>query len=343
MKVDAGNGPSGERHVKLSIVIICWNDQKVLADCLESIFAGTHSVEFEVIVSDNASTDGSVSTIRKNYPQVHVLENGANLGFAKGNNVGIRASRGEYVLILNPDTVIHEGSLDKWLAFADRHTEAGAFGCRVLNPDGTYQGSARPFPTFWRDMLAALYLRPLASISDLFISDTYTGWKGDTERSVDWQSGCCILFRADLLRKIGGFDERFFYHYEEVDLCKRVWEAGCSVVFDPEVTITHLGGQSVNRFPSRFELERCRNRYRYYYKHFGKPGARRSRMAYLTWLSVRRLGYGALYRMKPTSKLRERLDMYRTSAAWNRAIDPIRFVELGEEPGGPLGSAPQAE
>src|SRR6266404_314745 len=158
--------------MKLSIVILCWNDLKVIQDCLKSIFATTHQTDFEVIVSDNGSADGSVTLIRENYPLVRIVENGANLGFAKGNNVGIQASQGEYVL--NPDTIIHDGALDRWIQFAERHPEAGAFGCRVLNPDGTYQECARPFPTIWRFLLAALYLRSLARLSDVFISDTYT-------------------------------------------------------------------------------------------------------------------------------------------------------------------------
>src|SRR5947209_837573 len=173
--------------MKLSIVTICWNDRETIRECLRSIYAETHSTEFEVIVSDNGSTDGSVEFIRQNYPQVCLIENRGNLGFAKGNNAGIWASRGQYVLILNPDTIIHDGALDKWVEFADRHPEAGGFGCRVLNRDGSYQGCARPFPTVWRDWVAALYLRALANLSDLFIGDTYTKWKGDTERPIDWQ------------------------------------------------------------------------------------------------------------------------------------------------------------
>lgn len=111
--------------MKLSIVILCWNDLKVITHCLRSIYSGTHSTEFEIIVSDNGSTDGSIEFLRENFPQIRVIENGANLRFSKGNNVGIRASNGEYVLILNPDTIIHEGSLDRWMEFADRHPEAG--------------------------------------------------------------------------------------------------------------------------------------------------------------------------------------------------------------------------
>src|SRR4051812_38054757 len=148
--------------MKLSIIILNWNDKKVIADCLRSIYKGTNALDFEVIVSDNGSTDTSVEMIHREFPQTRVIENGANLRFAKGNNAAIAASRGEYVLILNPDTIIHRGSLEKFVTFADQHPEAGAFGCRVLNPDGSYQESGRPFPTLRGDWIAAFFLRPLA-------------------------------------------------------------------------------------------------------------------------------------------------------------------------------------
>lgn len=318
--------------MKLSIVIVCWNDLKVIRDCMRSIYAATHTIEFEVIVSDNGSTDGSVQFIRQNYPQAIIIENLANLGFSKGNNVGIRASQGDYVLILNPDTIIHDGALDRWIQFADQHPEPGGFGCRVLNPDGSYQGSPRPFPTIWGDLLAALCLRSLAYLSDRFVSDTYTGWQGDTERLIDWQSGCCVMFRGDLIRHLGGFDEQFFYHYEEVDLCRRVWQAGYSIIYTPEATITHLGGQSVNRFPIKFEIEKHRNRYRYFYKYYGPEGARRCRLVALVRLRVRQLGYGMIQLVRPTDTLKSRMHMYRVAAEWNRHLDPVRFIEVGEEP-----------
>jgi GT2 family glycosyltransferase len=318
--------------MKLSIVIICWNDLRVIRECLRSIHAGTHSTEFEVIVSDNGSTDGSIEFIRENYPSVRVVENRANLGFAKGNNAGIRASQGEYVLILNPDTIIHEASLDKLVAFADRHRDTGAFGCRVLNPDGSYQVSARLFPTIWRYWVAALYLRRLARIWDVFTYEEYPRWKGDSERVIDWQSGCCVMFRADILKHLGGFDEQFFYHFEEVDLCRRTWNAGFSIMFTPEAAITHLGGQSVSRFPIRFEIEKHRSRYRYFYKHFGPEGARRCRQLSIASIQLRQVGYRLVGFFKPTNALQERLKMYHVVARWNKSVDPIRFVEKGEEP-----------
>jgi GT2 family glycosyltransferase len=319
-------------NVRLSIVIICWNDLKVIRDCLQTIHEGTRATEFEVIVSDNGSRDGSVEFIKAHYPHVRVIENRQNLGFAKGNNVGIRASNGDWVLVLNPDTLVHDGTLERLVAFAEEHPEAGAVGCRVLNPDGSYQISARPFPTIWRSWLAALCLRNLAYLSDVFMPDIYTNWKGDTERNVDWQSGCCVMFRGSLLRALGGFDEQFFYQYEEVDLCYRVWQAGYSVRFTPAATITHLGGQSVGRFRLRFEIEKHRNRYRYFYKHFGALGARRVRWASIAYLRVRQAGYSLRGLFGKDQALKERLQMYSVVADWNYRLDPVLFAQRGEEP-----------
>lgn len=318
--------------VKLSIVILCWNDKKVIDNCLRSIFEGTRLTTFEVIVSDNGSTDASVGFIREAYPEVKIIENGENLGFAKGNNVGIRASQGELVLILNPDTIVHGNALDKFVEFADKHPEAGGFGCRVLNPDGSYEPSARPFPTVWRQWIAALYLRPLGYLSKMFLSDIYVGWRGDTQREVDWQAGCCVMFRAELLKRLGGFDEQFFYHCEEVDLCRRVWQAGYPIIFTPEVEITHLAGQSVARFPIRFELEKNRSHYRYFHKHYGKRAVYGYRRAILAWIRVRQLGYGLIGLFRPTEEITSRLNMYRIVARWNKGLDPARFIECGEEP-----------
>ena len=324
--------------MKLSVVIICWNDLRVIRDCLRSIHDGTHATDFEVIISDNGSVDDSIEFVHNHYPHVRIVENQQNLGFACGNNAGIRASRGEYVLILNPDTIIHDGALDRLVQFADHHPEAGAFGCRVLSPDGTYQVSARLFPTVWRYWVAAL---GLAKLSPFFTYEEYRGWQGDTERSIDWQSGCCVMFRGDLLKSLGGFDEQFFYHCEEVDLCRRVRDTGRPILFTPEAVITHLGGQSVSRFPIRFEIEKHRSRYRYFYKHFGVRAARRFRRLAIARIRLRQFGYGLLNLLKPQEVIQRRLDMYREVLRWNKALDPVDFVERGEEPRLEQTSVPQ--
>ena len=318
--------------MKLSIIILCWNDLGVILNCLQSIYANTHSTEFEVIVSDNGSIDGSIEVIRKRFPLVHVIENGTNLRFAKANNVGIRASQGEYVLILNPDTIIHDGTLDKLVLFADKHPEAGAFGCRVLNPDGTYQESARPFVSPRGEWIAAFYLRPLSYISNWFLSGSYAGWKGETQRMIDWHSGCFLLARRALLKRLSGFDEQFFYYYEDMDLCRRIWQAGYSILYSPEVTITHLGGQSTKRSPAAFRLDSQITRYRYFYKYFGKRGALECRRAALAALFLRRLCYEFLQLVSGSKAARSRLETLRLTFEWNKRVDPVRLVEKGEEP-----------
>ena len=330
--------------MKLSIVIICWNDMKVIGNCLESLFKETDGISFEVIVSNNGSTDESIEYIGKHFPSVRIVNNGANLGFAGGNNAGIRAAIGEYVLILNPDTIILDRALTKLVEFADRHPEAGAFGCRVLNPDRSFQNPARPIPTVFGYTIAALYLRWLGRISKFFDSDLYSGWDGRSGRTIGFQSGCCVMFRGNLLRQLGAFDDRFFYHFEESDLCYRIWQAGYSVLYYPNAEIIHLGGQSVGRFPIRFALETFRSGYRFFYKHYGLKGAIRIRRVFLLNLGIRYAGYRLLGLLRPAEALPKRLQMYQVALYWNYHIDPIQFIESGKEPQSdyePLAPAPR--
>lgn len=322
------------KAVKLSIVILCWNDQKVIRDCLTSIYKETRETEFEVIVSDNGSTDGSIEMIRREFPQVRLIENGKNLRFAKGNNVGIEASRGEYVLILNPDTIIHEGALDRVVAFAERHPEAGAVGCRVVFADGSFQRCMRPLNTPMSEWISALGLGWLGRISERLHAGEYGGWDGKNERTVGWLAGCFILVQGELLKKLGGFDPQFFYYYEDTDLCQRIWRAGYEILYTPEATITHLVGQSTNkRFkPLGFALDAQVTRYLYFYKYYGENGVRSSRRAMLTRLMLRRASCGTLRMIAPSEERKQKLQLLSALYDWNRRVDPVRLAEMGEEP-----------
>jgi GT2 family glycosyltransferase len=325
---------SGACKMKLSIVILCWNDRKVVLDCLRSIYATVKSTELEVLVSDNGSTDGSVELIRKEFPQAIVIENGTNLRFAKGNNVAIRASRGEYVLILNPDTIIHEGALDGLVRYADQHPEGGAFGCKVLCRNGDFQPVQRPINTVRSEWCWALGLGVLSRFSEWFHTGIYTNWHGETERKVGWLAGCFILTRGELLRSLGGFDEQFFYFYEDTDLCRRIWESGHPILYTPKFTITHLGGQStINRFnPVAFAVDGEVTRYLYYYKYDGKKGVRSCRRASLVGLAIRRIAYRLRALFDSSDATRKRLQILDTLFTWNYKVDPVRLCENGEEP-----------
>jgi GT2 family glycosyltransferase len=328
---------------KLSVVILCWNDQKVIHDAIRSIYEKTREVDYEVIVSDNGSAEGCVSGIRAAfpYPNLRIVENRANLGFSRGNNAGIAAANGEYILILNPDTVMHEGALDKLVQFANQHPEAGAFGCRAVYPDGRYQTTAMVAPTVWRRWVHFLGLHRLGRFWSVFRAGAYHGWKGDTEREVEWQSGCCVMFRGELLKKLGGFDPQFFYHCEEVDLCKRVWKAGYKVLFTPAAQITHIGGQSVKRARTRFDLETHRSFYKYFYKHYGETGAKRIRYPILALLLRRWVHARILATLKPTQTNKEIAESLRIQIKWNYRLDPVRLVKNQEEPD--LGFAPMGQ
>jgi GT2 family glycosyltransferase len=328
---------------KLSIVILCWNDQKVIHDAIRSIYEKTKSVDFEVIVSDNGSAEGCVEGIRRAFPHpnLRIVENRANLGFSRGNNAGIAAAQGEYILILNPDTIMHDGALDKLVAFAEKHPEAGAFGCRAVYLDGRYQATAMLAPTVWRRWIHVFGLHHLGRFSNLFRAGAYHGWHGDTEREVDWQSGCCVMFQGKLLKELGGFDPQFFYHCEEVDLCKRVWKAGYKVLFTPTAQITHIGGQSVKRARTRFDLETHRSFYKYFYKHYGGKGANRIRYPILSLLLRRWIHARVLAVLKPTQTNKEIAESLAVQIKWNYLLNPTRFAEYQEEPD--LGFAPMGQ
>jgi len=254
--------------MKLSIVIICWNDADCLGACLESIYAQKVPFEFEVIVSDNASTDGSPDLVRS-YSRTILLENGGNLGFGPGNNAGAALAKGEYLLILNPDTVLHEGALTRLVAFLDATPDAGAVGPRVLNTDGTFQLSAHPLPSFSRFLVKALFLRFLGYLSPRFPADEYMGWKGEKTRTVGFVAACALLMRTDLFRALGGFDPAFKHQFEDSDLCTRVWQEKLAVYFYPWATITHIRGANRGRYPLEVLKKAEFSKYEYFRKHLG--------------------------------------------------------------------------
>ncbi|MHA3774166.1 glycosyltransferase family 2 protein [Verrucomicrobiota bacterium sgz303538] len=326
--------------MKVSIVIICWNDRDDILKCLESIYREKKGISFEVIVTDNGSTDGSVEAVRGQFPAVKVVENVRNLGFGGGNNSGFREASGDYVLILNPDTILHTSALERLTSYADRHPEAGAFGCRVLNADGSYQHSAYPCPSVRSSLVAALYLRSLGRYSHLFEADTYRGWNGHSERVIGFQAGCCLLIRRELLLKLRGFDERLFHQYEDADLCLRVWKAGYSVSFCPDAEITHIGGLNRGRYPVAVILETHRSRYRFFYKHYGLSAVSKIRWIALISAALRLAGYQIVALCRRRDDLKKRLQVYRILIKWHWRMDPVRFIQSGEEPN--LGYSPLA-
>ena len=323
-------GMNKTEGVKLSVVIICWNDGDCILDCIQSVYRAGGSISLEIIVTDNGSTDDSIARIRQQFPGVIVIENGRNLGFGAGNNAGFRMVRGEYVLVLNPDTVVQPASLETLLQYADVHGEGGAFGCRVLNPDGSLQSTAQPVPTAWRYLIAALYLRWLGRWSEIFQSDQYVGWDGCTDREIGFQAACCLLVRRELLRQLEGFDETILHQFEDADLCYRIWKSGKKVMFCHDACITHIGGRNRGLYPIDVVLDTEKSKCRFFQKHFGARGLTQIRLISLLSLALRYSGYRLAGMVRRDSKREARLEEFRTLLDWYWNWDTHNLNGAGE-------------
>jgi len=223
----------------LSIIITHFRTKGLLKYCLRSIRAAQISIPYEVIVVDNDSRDGSVEMMIKDFPEVRCLANLVNLGFGRANNLGMTQAQGKYFLILNPDTCVIPGSIERVINYMESHPETGVAGARLLNPDRTVQVSAYRFAKAHTPIIRRSFLKRLKfgrRETDRF---TMSDWdRGDT-RPVDWVQGSFMCMRADRLAEVGGFDDRFFMYFEDMDLCRRFALAGYPVVYLHDAPFIH--------------------------------------------------------------------------------------------------------
>jgi GT2 family glycosyltransferase len=273
--------------VDLSVCIVNWNTRDDLARCLASLQQDQGPVDYEVWVVDNGSWDGSGRMVRTCFPQVHLLQNPTNVGFSAANNQALRACRGRYALLLNPDTVVHAGALGRLVGFLDRHPEAGVVGIKLLNPDGSVQYSCRTFPTvgavvFRGTLFGRLFPRNRAT-REYLMQD----WPHDQVRVVDWVSGAGMAVRRSVWEQVGLLDERFFMYCEDMDFCRRVQEAGWRVYFFPGAVVTHVIGRSSDQNLTAMILQFHRSMYLYFDKHYGARYGWVGRLAAAVWLLLR--------------------------------------------------------
>jgi N-acetylglucosaminyl-diphospho-decaprenol L-rhamnosyltransferase len=250
----------------LSIAIVSWNTRDLLNQCLGSIFEATQGIEFEVIVVDNASSDGSADMVRADYPQVCLIPNEGNVGFPSANNQAYRSSHGRHFMLLNPDTICSDGALAGLTRFLDDHPGAGAVGPLVLNPDQTLQYSWARFPTFGSELRGVLDRR-IGSAGDLPHTAEQVRAIGPFE--TDWVGGCSLMIRRAAVEGIGLMDETFFMYNEETDWCLRLRKQGWSVWVEPSASIVHLGGQSSSRVPAQAARHLRASKSKYFAKHHG--------------------------------------------------------------------------
>ena len=230
--------------MKLSIIIVSWNVRDLLEKCLQSIARNPLYFQTETFVIDNNSNDGTAEMVAKKFPQVRLIANSNNLGFAKANNQGIRQAVGDYILLLNPDTELFPDTLSKSIEFMASHQDCGIMGPRMLYGDRKLQPSVRRFPTFWPIFLMLTktpkVFKNIKAINNYLATD----FDYNEEQTVD-QVECAYMFiTRGVIDKIGFLDERYFNWFEEVDFCLQTKKAGLQVYYNPNVQIIHHGGKS---------------------------------------------------------------------------------------------------
>ena len=259
--------------IDLTVVIVNWNVRDLLRCCLQSIEAEASQAvggfALEIVVVDNASTDGSVEMVRAEFPHVRLIANDKNRGFTVANNQGLALGQGRYLLLLNPDTEVTGGALATMVRSMDGHPEIGALGPQLRYPDGSLQSSRRRFPTFATALVESTVVQEWWGdnrvLRRYYMADT----PDDAIQSVDWLVGACLLVRRQAYEQVGGLDEDFFMYSEEMDWCRRIKDAGWLVVYLPTATVVHHEGRSSEQVIPARHIHFQSSKVRYFRKHHG--------------------------------------------------------------------------
>jgi len=310
----------------VSVIIVSWNAKRFLLECIESVLRqSSDSLSLEVIVVDNASLDGSPEAVRDRHPSVTVIANEANLGFAKANNIGMQASGGEYLFLINSDVVVADNCFGKCIDYMEKHPEIGLLGPKIRGPDGQVQRSCMSYPSLWNALTRALALDSLFPRSRLFGSHLLTFWNHDDTRPVEVINGCFWVVRRPALEHVGMLDERFFIYGEDIDWCRRFNESGWKVVFFTGAEAVHYGGSSSANAPVRFDVEMQRANYQYWTKHHSRFQSGVFLLISFLHHSLRTLGEAATYPLRRRPATRYKIQ---------RGIASIKWI-VGLEPGTP--------
>lgn len=305
--------------MEVSIIVVNWNTKDLLLGCLRSIYDTTTDLNMEVIVVDNGSLDGSSKAAKKNFPQIKLIENTENKGFAKANNQAILAASGRYILLLNSDAMLTDGSLNKLVTFMDQTPAAGAAACQYLNRDGSKQNSFDNFPTLATELLNKSLLK-------ILFPGKYPSKKKAYHKPLEVESviGACMIVRVETLKQVGVFDEDYFFFLEETDWCFRMHQAGWKIYHLPHINVYHLQGQSKEKNPSKAWIEYYRSSYVFFKKH-------RSAISYTT-LRITRIFkliinfilvlFGLFLTLALDKGLKRRFRIYRDLLIWHLKLCP---------------------
>jgi len=275
--------------MKLSVIIVSWNVKNDLLNCLRSIEENRPNYNFEIIVVDNTSTDGTVDLLRKDFSNVQLLANTENRGFSAANNQAIEIAKGEYVLLLNPDTIVQPHSLDNLVRILDENPTVGACGPRLTDTDGTTCPSVGYVPTFRALLYGKTFFRSVGIFRGHYKKLTAHRFNYDSQTDVEQLSGAALLVRRSVMREIGLMDDNFFMYYEDVDLCLRIRKAGWRIVYVPEAVIVHVGGRSSGQVSHRKNIMLYKSLFIYFRKHRGQPATALFRLLFKLAVIIRHI------------------------------------------------------
>lgn len=287
---------------ELSVIIVNWNTLRITADCIQSLIDIKEVSPIEIIVIDNASTDGSAEHFKEKFSSIKLIENKSNVGFAEGCNQGLEIAQGKYLLLLNPDTIANEPALKGMIEFLKTHPIVGAVGCRLLYTDGTFQRAygkfITPFNFLISQSLVAVLLRRFISRIRNFLPVL----KKRKPFSVDWLMGACIMMPQSIYRKIGGFDPEYFMYCEDADWCFRVKKEGYWIYHVPQFSIYHYHQQS-SRLRKKFTFVRIFLSFRkFVLKHYGAAMYNRFRLVVLLEMLIRLPVYAFFWLITPKAR-----------------------------------------
>ncbi|MHB1355717.1 MAG: glycosyltransferase family 2 protein [Anaerolineae bacterium] len=257
-------------NVDLRIIIVSWNVSTLLEACLRSIYtmdSGLYS--YEVVVVDNASSDNSVAMIQTQYPQVLLISSIVNLGFTRANNLALADCKARYALLLNPDTEVTEGAIQRMLEYLDAQPEMGLVGPRLVYGDGRPQPSRRRFPTLGMALAESTPWEWHFPHNRLACAYRMEDRPDSATQEVDWITGACILVRRKVWEQVGAFDEQFFMYSEELDWCRRIRMAGWKVIYLPTATVIHYEGASSGQVVAARSIRFNASKVHYFAKHHG--------------------------------------------------------------------------
>ncbi|HEX4487710.1 MAG TPA: glycosyltransferase family 2 protein [Terriglobales bacterium] len=305
---------------RVSTVIVVWNAMKYVVECLESLENCCRESCTEVIVVDNASTDGTPELIEKRFPWVKLIRNRENLGFAKANNIGIAMATGEYLSLVNSDVKFVQDCFTPMAAYMDEHQDVAMLGPRMLDAQGNVGRSTMRFPTLWNSFCRALGLDSVFKHSRVFAGQLMSDFSHSETVDTKVLNGWFWMVRRTALDQVGLLDERFFMYGEDIDWCYRFHRAGHRIVFFAGAEAIHYGGASSSSAPVRFYVEMQRANWQYWRKHRGYL----AQFGYLVFLAlhhvIRAVGYSFVYLFSPSRSAESRAKIRRSIAClrWNR-------------------------